>query len=239
MNKLPMTIMECSFDILYLATVWILVALMAKGRKRVAETDRPLAGLFLLAFALLASGDSFHVGARVLTALIGPDRALASVGGVPSTFIGLGSLATAYTMTGFYMALAMARKTRSGAKADAAFWIMEILLGLRLVIMALPGNAWERSVAPYGMGLLRNLPLALAGFLMAVLFIFEGRRDKERAWEGIGWSMLASYAFYTPVILFVAKLPLLGLLMIPKTIAYVIMGIIVYRRYWGGKAKAA
>jgi len=233
-----MAIMECSFDVLYLVTVWFLVGLMAKGRPRIALAEKPLAGRILLAFALLASGDTFHVGARVLSSIIGSERAMASVGGVPSTFIGLGSLATAYTMTGFYMVLADARKLRSGRKADAAFWAMEILLGLRLVLMALPGNAWERSVAPYGMGLLRNLPLAAAGFLMAALFIVEGKRDGDRAWAGIGWSMLASYAFYTPVILFVAKVPALGLLMIPKTIAYLVMGIIAYRRYWGGKAAA-
>lgn len=238
MNNPAMTIMECGFDLLYLATVWILVFLMAKGRPRLAPAEKPLAERFLLAFALLASGDTFHVGARVLSAIIGPERAIASVGGVPSTFIGLGSLATAYTMTGFYMVLAEARKLRSGRKADAAFWAMELLLGLRLIIMALPGNAWERTVAPYGMGLLRNLPLAAAGFLMAALFIAEGRKGQDRAWEGIGWSMLASYAFYTPVILFVAKVPALGLLMIPKTIAYLVMGVIAYRRYWGGKAAA-
>jgi hypothetical protein len=238
MNNPAMTIMECGFDLLYLATVWILVFLMAKGRPRLAPAEKPLAERFLLAFALLASGDTFHVGARVLSAIIGPERAIASVGGVPSTFIGLGSLATAYTMTGFYMVLAEARRLRSGRKADAAFWAMELLLGLRLIIMALPGNAWERTVAPYGMGLLRNLPLAAAGFLMAALFIAEGRKGKDRAWEGIGWSMLASYAFYTPVILFVAKVPALGLLMIPKTIAYLVMGVIAYRRYWGGKAAA-
>jgi hypothetical protein len=235
MNNAPMAIMESAFDLLYLLTVWVLVALMAKGRSRVVEAEKPLAGRFLLAFALLASGDTFHVGARVLTAIIGPERASMSVGGVPSSFVGLGMLATAYTMTGFYMVLAEARKRRSGRRADAPFWIMEILLGLRLVIMALPGNAWELSVPPYGMGLLRNLPLAAAGFLLAALFVVEGKKDKDRAWEGIGWSMLASYAFYTPVILFAARVPLLGLLMIPKTIAYVVMGIIAYRRYWGPK----
>ena len=103
MNNAPMAIMESAFDLLYLLTVWVLVALMAKGRSRVVEAEKPLAARFLLAFALLASGDTFHVGARVLTAIIGPERASMSVGGLPSSFVGLGMLATAYTMTGFYM----------------------------------------------------------------------------------------------------------------------------------------
>lgn len=236
MNNPSMLIMENAFNVLYLTTVWILVALMAKGRASVAKGKSALASRFLLAFVLLAAGDSFHVGARVITAIIGPENAILNVGGVPSTFLGLGMLATAYTMTGFYMVLAEARKLRSGGKADAAFWIMEILLGLRLVLMALPGNAWELPVPPFAMGLLRNLPLALAGSLMAILFIIEGKRSGDRSWEGIGWAMVASYAFYTPVILFAARLPLIGLLMIPKTIAYVVMGVIAYRSFWKAKA---
>lgn len=237
MNSPFAAIMENAFNILYLTTVWVLVVLMAKGQNRVTAGNRTLAGRFLLAFVLLAAGDSFHVGARVVTAMMGPENAVMSVGGVPSSFLGLGMLVTAYTMTIFYMVLAEARKLRGGGRTDAAFWIIEVLLTIRLVLMALPGNHWELAVPPYGMGLLRNLPLAIAGFLLAILFITEGRRDGERAWTGIGWAMIASYAFYTPVILFAPKLPILGLLMIPKTVAYVVMGIIAYRRYWAASAE--
>lgn len=232
MDNLMAKLMENLFNVAYLSTVWVLVALMAKGRARVAAEDTPYAARFLLAFVLLAAGDSFHVGARVVTALVGPEAATIPVGGVQSSFLGLGMLATAYTMTVFYMVLADARRLQEGGKTDAAFWAMQILLGIRLVLMALPGNAWESPVPPYAMSLLRNLPLAAAGFLMAVLFIVEGRKKGDRAWAGIGWAMVASYAFYTPVILFAARVPLLGLLMIPKTVAYVVMGLIAYKRYW-------
>lgn len=234
------SLMESAFDLLYLITVWVLVALMAGGRRRASLAGEvELRGPFLLAFALLASGDTFHVGARVLSFLLGAERAVTEVSGVSSSFIGLGSLATAYTMTGFYMVLAEARRRRAGGKADAAFWVAELLLGLRLVIMALPGNCWERAVPPEGMGLIRNLPLAAAGVLLAVLFVAEGRRGGDRAWEGIGWAMAASYAFYAPVILFATKLPILGLLMIPKTLAYLVMGFIAFRRYWGPAGRRA
>jgi hypothetical protein len=232
MNGPVETIMENVFNAAYLITVWVLVALMAKGCARLSAVDRPLGAHFLLAFVLLAAGDTFHVGARLVTAVLGGSRATVMVGGVASSFIGLGMLATAYTVTVFYMVLAEARKLRSGRRADAAFWIMEVLLGVRLVVMALPGNNWESPVPPVGMGLVRNLPLAVAGVLMAILFIAEGRKGADRAWEGFGWAMIASYGFYTPVILFAARIPMLGLLMIPKTVAYVVMGIIAYRRYW-------
>jgi hypothetical protein len=38
-----------------------------------------------------------------------------------------------------------------------------------------------------------------------------------------------SFAFYAPVILWSGAVPLLGMLMIPKTCAYVVVAIIAYR----------
>ena len=239
MASLMAVISENVFNMAYLITVWALALSMAKGLRKVSGSEKPLASRFLLAFILLAAGDSFHVGARVLTALMGTARTTVVVGGTSSSFLGLGMLVTAYTMTVFYMVLAEARSLRSGKGPDLAFWIMEILLGIRLVLMALPGNHWELAVPPYGMGLLRNLPLAAAGFLMAGLFVLEGRRDGDRAWAGIGWSMFASYAFYTVVILFADRVPALGLLMIPKTVAYVVMGFLAYRRWWSPRPAAS
>lgn len=41
--------------------------------------------------------------------------------------------------------------------------------------------------------------------------------------------ILVSYAFYAPVILLVQKMPLIGMLMIPKTLAYVAIAVLAYR----------
>ena len=181
------SIMETIFDLAYLATVWVLVALMARGKSRTRPEEAGMSFRFLLAFLLLALGDSFHVGFRVLAEFLGEGAAFTTIGGVRSSLLGLGGLATAYTMTGFYMVLADARRLRSGGRADAATWIMQSLFALRLVLMALPGNAWEAAVPPAAMGILRNVPLSIAGFLMAALFVAEGRRSGDRAWAGIGW----------------------------------------------------
>ncbi|MFN2168517.1 MAG: hypothetical protein ACK2U9_19960, partial [Anaerolineae bacterium] len=53
-------------------------------------------------------------------------------------------------------------------------------------------------------------------------------RAKDRAFAWIGGMILVSYALYTPVILFVQQMPPIGMLMIPKTMAYVAIGFIVY-----------
>jgi len=226
--------MENTFNVVYLATVWILVILMYRNKAKIRTDERSLAGRFLLAFFLLAAGDSFHVGARVLSALLGPENSFINLGGIRYSILGLGMLATAYTMTGFYMVFAEARIHNARKKPDFAFWFMQTLLSLRLIIMAIPGNAWETSTPPWGMSLLRNLPLAVAGFLLAILFIREGNQRSDKTWKATGWAMVASYGFYTPVILFASAIPALGLLMIPKTVAYVVMGLLLYRRYWKG-----
>jgi hypothetical protein len=41
--------------------------------------------------------------------------------------------------------------------------------------------------------------------------------------------ILVSYACYLPVILLVQQVPLIGMLMIPKTMAYLAIAIIAYR----------
>lgn len=223
-------IAENVFNVAYLVSVWLLVALMGARLRR--SPEQALATRFLLAFALLAAGDTFHVGFRVLTALLGASRATIGIAGIESSMLGLGMLATAYTMTAFYMVIADAIRLRLGGRYDAGYVAVQALLFARLVVMALPGNSWESSVPPHAMGLVRNLPLAAAGILLAVRCLKASGRAGDRTWKGIGWSMVASYGFYIPVILFAAAVPALGLLMIPKTVAYVVMGVVAYKGFW-------
>lgn len=217
---------EDGFNVAYLATIWVLVASLWRRQASAEAGERPLAFRFALAFTLLAAGDTFHVGFRVLASA---GATSASVAGVPMSLLGLGMMTTAYTVTGFYLVVVDVRRARLGRR-DGWFWFMQTMLVVRLVLMALPGNEWEAAVPPWGMGLVRNLPLALAGVPLAALLIREGAAD--RAWRNIGWAMVVSFACYLPVILFAAKVPALGLLMIPKTIAYVVMGFIARSRFF-------
>lgn len=238
MNSLPAMIAESVFNVAYLATVWILVVLLAKASPKAKGLISRLAARFAAAFALLAAGDSFHVGARVAQAVLGPERCVAFINGVEASWVGIGMMTTAYTMTVFYMVLADAARKRNG-RSGAWYWIIQSLLCLRLVLMALPGNGWESPQPPQIMGLIRNLPLIIAGLWLAIVFLRDGKRKGDKFWTGIGLSMLASYAFYLPVILFASVAPALGLLMIPKTIAYVAMGLVAYRMAHSGTATGA
>ena len=67
----------------------------------------------------------------------------------------------------------------------------------------------------------RNVPLIIQGLGVAYLIIRDALATKDRVFKWVGAMILVSYAFYMPVILFVQRVPMLGMLMIPKTMAYV------------------
>jgi hypothetical protein len=50
----------------------------------------------------------------------------------------------------------------------------------------------------------------------------------DTTFRWIGICILVSYACYIPVILFVQQAPVIGMLMIPKTMAYVAIGFLAY-----------
>jgi len=68
----------------------------------------------------------------------------------------------------------------------------------------------------------------IQGLGVAFLILRDARRVQDRAFTWIGLMILVSYACYTPVILFVQKEPLVGMLMIPKTLAYVAIAFVAY-----------
>ena len=78
-------------------------------------------------------------------------------------------------------------------------------------------------------GICRNIPFALLGILVIVMFY---RSAKERGDEAFGWMWLTivlSFGFYIPVVLFASRIPLMGMLMIPKTCAYMWTVLIGYK----------
>ena len=66
----------------------------------------------------------------------------------------------------------------------------------------------------------------------AALILRDAAAARDRTYQWIGGMILVSYAFYAPVILFVQQVPLIGMLMIPKTLAYVAIAFLAYARYF-------
>ncbi len=237
---------EIAFNIAYLIGVWWLVIQMARRREEVPVEDRPVAMRVMAAFALLALGDSGHVGFRVLAYALGGLETQPNVLGVPVSLVGLGALATAITVTLFYVVMLDIWRVRfrrrlfyvlsaeglsvgaSGA-AGAIGAALLLAAAARLILMTFPANEWHRVVPPQPWSLIRNLPLAALGLGVAALILYDARQHDDRLFARIGIAILFSYACYIPVILFVQQAPAVGMLMIPKTLAYVAIAVWVYR----------
>ncbi len=223
--------MEIGFNIAYLAVVWALIIAMIRGRNRVAPENQKLARLFTIAFVLLAAGDVGHVGFRVIAYATGD---LTASGG-ESTLVGLGALATAITVTFFYMAMVYIWSERfKPPRGRIAFALLAVGL-LRLVILAFPQNQWSNVVPPQPWSLIRNIPLMVQGIGVMILILRDAIQQRDRLFQWIGLCIALSFLFYTPVILFVQAVPIVGMLMIPKTIAYVAIAFLAYNGLWRGK----
>ena len=216
------TWIEIGFNISYLMVVWSMVVLMFLQRGRVAPQDLPVARRVMVAFALLALGDSGHVGFRVVAYALGGLEA-------NPVLVGIGALSTAFTVTLFYMLMVDIWRRRFNRPLGGFAWVLLAAGVVRLIVMAFPQNQWQQISAPYDWSLLRNAFLVIQGLGVMFLILRDAARSNDSAFRWIGVMIAFSYAFYAPVILWVQWLPWLGMLMIPKTCAYLGVALIAYR----------
>jgi len=219
---------EIIFNLSYLIVIWGLVIAMIHRRPEVAPANHLAADLVIWAFALLALGDTGHVGFRVWAYAQGSLESTIQLVGRPVGLVGLGALATAITVTLFYVLMLELWRVRFSQKYGPFTYILLSMAVLRLAMMLLPHNDWNAVVPPQPWSTLRNIPLTILGLGVAYLMLRDGRRAGDRAFQWMGAMILVSYACYIPVILFVQQAPMVGMLMIPKTLAYVAVGFIAY-----------
>lgn len=223
---------ETLFNITYLLVIWGLVITMSRQIAQVNPDKQRSARLTMWAFGLLALGDTGHVGFRVVAYALGGLQANALL-------VGLGALATAITVTFFYMLIVVLWRERFDARYG---WFEYLLLGagiVRLVIMLFPQNQWGVIVPPQNWGLIRNLPLMLQGVGVAYLILRDSIRKQDTTFRWVGAMIVLSYTFYAPVIFWVRQIPMLGMLMIPKTLAYLGMAFFLYNNLYNRKPQTA
>ena len=61
----------------------------------------------------------------------------------------------------------------------------------------------------------------MLGGIIVVLFFNSARKNGDRSFRFLWLTVVLSFGFYIPVVLFADAVPLIGMLMIPKTCAYV------------------
>ena len=97
-------------------------------------------------------------------------------------------------------------------------WVLAIL---RIVLCLMTQNNWTGENPPLSWGIIRNIPFLLFGILIIYLFYTEAKRNNDKDFKYLYLTVVLSFAFYLPVVLFADKYPFIGMLMIPKTLAYV------------------
>ena len=125
-------------------------------------------------------------------------------------------------MTVFYVLLYYVWRQRYQVKGKAGVTAAVYgLAGVRVVLCMMPQNQWLSASAPLAWGIYRNIPFALLGLLIIALFYQSARAREDRAFRWMWLTIVLSFGFYIPVVLWADAVPLIGMLMIPKTCAYV------------------
>ena len=85
----------------------------------------------------------------------------------------------------------------------------------------MPQNGWISDNPPFSLGIYRSIPFLLLGLLIIVLFWKRTRGGQDRTFRFLWLTIVLSFGFYLPVVLFADTFPAIGMLMVPKACAYV------------------
>ena len=217
-------VFETIFDIFYLGSVIFLGLKMLKEGK--FDKQYYLFGIMAL---VLGFGDAFHLIPRMIalntTGLSSYTKAL-----------GFGKLITSITMTIFYLILYYVWKERYKIKGEKrltiAIWALAVL---RILLVFCPENKFLTNRSPLAWEIYRNIPFALMGILIIIIFYKKSREMKDSAFKNLWLTIVLSFGFYLPVVLLEQKIPAIGALMVPKTCAYIWTVLIGYKAMKGEK----
>ena len=206
--KLTPALFESIFDVGYLIFAIICGIVLLKKSK-----GRAYVIIFGAMTLILGLGDSFHLVPRVLNYWTQGDYTAA---------LGIGKLVTSITMTVFYLLFEYARRARYGVSGQkpalSAVWILS---AIRIALCCFPHNGWTSAEPSLLWGILRNIPFAVLGVMTVVLWFRSAKNDRPLK---LSWlAVTLSFLFYLPVVILSQQIPLVGMLMLPKTCMYICM----------------
>lgn len=198
---------ESTFDILYLLIAIIGGILLLKKAR--TGTER----LMGWAVLILGCGDAFHLVPRVLNYFVVADFTVA---------LGLGKLVTSLTMTVFYVLMYRIYLGYYGETENRQVTrTIYTLAAARALLCLFPQNGWLQNESSVLWGVVRNVPFVALGALIVALY--HGARSRTRRFRHVWLYVTLSFLFYIPVAVAAALLPMLGMLMLPKTICYILL----------------
>lgn len=210
---------EPIFHVFYLSSIFFMAIKMINNSK-----NNKLYKLFGYMAFILGFGDSFHLIPRIYALLTTGLEANAKI-------LGIGKFITSITMTFFYIILLKIweiRFNKNNNKIEAFAYILALF---RIVLSVMPQNQWTLYDSPLNWGIYRNIPFTILGTLMIYIILNEAYKYDDKVFKNIGIAIIISFACYIPVVLFTNKYKLVGLLMIPKTLAYLYAVYVAYKEF--------
>ena len=198
---------ESTFDLLYLLFAVVSGCIMLKKARSKAERRMGRAAL------TLGLGDAFHLIPRVLNYFVAADLTAA---------LGVGKLVTSLTMTVFYVYMYYIYVDYYGEKNEKrTITTLYVFTTARIVLCLFPQNGWLQNSSDVTWGVLRNLPFVAMGVMIVLLYYRN--RSKARRFRFIWLYVALSFLFYIPVATAAGIVPMLGMLMLPKTVCYILI----------------
>jgi hypothetical protein len=205
---------ESLFDICYLLFAIVSGCIILKRSK---DTTGKIMGFAAL---ILGLGDAFHLVPRFLNYFVGRNFTVAR---------GVGKLVTSITMTVFYVLVyylwMRVYKCQENKRLTMAIWGLSVV---RIILCLFPQNGWFQNESSMTWGIIRYIPFViLGGFICYIYYI---KRAEDKIFRPMWIYILLSFLFYIPVAVFAGLVPMLGMLMLPKTICYILMIVTFLRK---------
>ena len=198
---------ESTFDIVYL--LFAIIVGIRILRKRRDAVGRLMGGAVLV----LGCGDAFHLVPRVLNYFVDGDF---------GPWLGFGKLVTSMTMTVFYLLLYRLWLRASGEPENKKLSLAVYALpAVRILLCLLPQNRWLENESSVLWGVIRNIPFVALGCVD--VWLYYQKRSALRTFRFVWLLITLSFLFYLPVAVAASLVPLLGMLMLPKTVCYMLL----------------
>ena len=198
---------ESAFDVIYLLYAVVSGVMILRRRKNAVGS------LMGSAVLILGLGDAFHLVPRVINYFSDGDL---------TAWLGFGKLVTSVTMTVFYLLLYRLWLRAYGERENRrlSLWVYALTL-VRVLVCLLPQNKWLQNDSSVLWGVLRNIPFAALGCVTVVLYY--RKRNEIRCFRYVWLLVTLSFLFYIPVAVAAGPVPMLGMLMLPKTVCYMVL----------------
>ena len=213
---------QTGFNVVYLTIAWIFLVVMVTRYKHLNAPRRRTAFWILLMVAALALGDSVHLIPRIYRSFAA--TAVDATSATIAQWIGFGLFASSFTLSFFYLFLQVYCWRKFNLAWAGWMWFLLICFTLRVGILFFPQNNWVGVSTTWKF--YRNIPFVAQGIGVIVLLLRYAGTQKaaaSRQLQSAAYAIIVSFVCYAATLIGTLWNPIWGALMLPKTIAYLVV----------------